>query len=126
MGPDEPIDRTRVLRQVRGQIGGRWSAAVESPRFALVSTSILDLRPAGPRTIMLEQGVDLLAVSRVLGQADVGTTANIYGHLTQAIQQSAARPDGRRAGAHVLEPVGVRVGVSVQSQRPSDIASGAV
>jgi integrase len=35
-------------------------------------------------------GVDLLAVSRVLGHADVGTTASIYGHMTRAMQQTAA------------------------------------
>jgi site-specific recombinase XerD len=47
---------------------------------------------------MLEQGVDLLAVSRVLGHADVGTTANIYGHQTRAMQQTAAdRMDGALA-----------------------------
>jgi hypothetical protein len=58
---------------------------------------------------MLEPGVDLLAVSRVLGQADVGTTANIYGHLDAGHATVRGRPDGRRAGAHVLEPVGVGV-----------------
>jgi integrase len=75
---------------VRGFHAALRRAGVPACRFH-------DLRHTAA-TIMLEQGVDLLALSRVLGHADVGTTANIYGHLTRAMQQTAAdRMDGALA-----------------------------
>ena len=43
---------------------------------------------------MLEAGEDLPVVSKSLGHADLGTTADIYAHLTPAMQErSAARMD---------------------------------
>ena len=41
-------------------------------------------------TLLLEQGVDLAVVSRILGHASITTTANVYGHLTDAMVGRAA------------------------------------
>ena len=41
-------------------------------------------------TLRLEQGEDLAVVSRILGHASITTTANIYGHLTDAMLGRAA------------------------------------
>ena len=61
-----------------------------------------DLRHACA-TLRLEQGEDLAIVSRILGHASITTTANVYGHLTEAMLGKAAeRTDvilGRRASA---------------------------
>ena len=62
-----------------------------------------DLRHAAA-TVMLEQGVDLLAVSRVLDHADVGTTANIYGHVTRAMQHDRR---GHFVRGSVVSPEGL-------------------
>ena len=55
-------------------------------------------------TLRLEQGEELAVVSRILGHASITTTANVYGHLTDAmLGRAAERTDtilGRRsAGA---------------------------
>jgi integrase len=59
-----------------------------------------DLRHACA-TLRLEQGEELAIVSRILGHASITTTANVYGHLTDAmLGRSAERTDtilGRRA-----------------------------
>jgi integrase len=47
-------------------------------------------------TLLVESGVPLLTVSRQLGHADNGTTANTYAH---------AAPGGNRAAADALEAV---------------------
>ena len=61
-----------------------------------------DLRHACA-TPRLEHGEDLAIVSRILGHASITTTANVYGHLTEAMLGKAAeRTDvilGRRASA---------------------------
>ena len=46
-------------------------------------------------TLQLEAGAELLEVSRALGHADIGTTANIYAHWTDAM---AARTAERMSG----------------------------
>ena len=46
-------------------------------------------------TLMIEEGVELAVISKVLGHADLGTTANLYGHLTPRI----ARQTSERMGA---------------------------
>lgn len=52
-----------------------------------------DLRHAFA-TLMLEAGEDLAVVSRSLGHATIATTADVYAHLTPAMQaRSAARMD---------------------------------
>jgi len=35
--------------------------------------------------------VDLFEISRALGHADIRTTANVYGHFTEATQRTAGR-----------------------------------
>lgn len=62
-----------------------------------------DLRHACA-TLRLEQGEELAVVSRILGHASITTTANVYGHLTDAMLGRAAdRTDailGRRAASN--------------------------
>jgi len=48
-----------------------------------------DLRHACA-TLRLEQGEELAVVSRILGHASITTTANVYGHLTDAMASRAA------------------------------------
>ena len=48
-----------------------------------------DLRHAAA-TVLIEQGVDLAIVSRMLGHSDLATTADVYGHLTDRMLQTAA------------------------------------
>jgi integrase len=48
-----------------------------------------DLRHACA-TLRLEQGEELAVVSRILGHASITTTANVYGHLSNAMQDRAA------------------------------------
>ena len=48
-----------------------------------------DLRHAAA-TVLIEQGVDLSVVSRMLGHADLATTADVYAHLTDRMLQTAA------------------------------------
>ena len=43
-----------------------------------------------PLNALLEQGEDLAAVSRILGHASITSTANVYGHLTDAMLGKAA------------------------------------
>lgn len=61
-----------------------------------------DLRHACA-TLRLEQGEELAVVSRILGHASITTTANVYGHLTDAmLGRAAERTDvilGRRSSA---------------------------
>jgi integrase len=46
-------------------------------------------------TLQLETGAELFDVSRALGHADIGTTANVYAHFTEAM---ADRMADRMAG----------------------------
>jgi len=41
-------------------------------------------------TLLLEDGEELANISKMLGHADVSTTANLYAHLTPAITRRAA------------------------------------
>jgi integrase len=41
-------------------------------------------------TLLLEQGEELGVVSRMLGHADIATTANIYAHFTRGLSERAA------------------------------------
>ena len=112
--------RRRVL-EARGAAGSRWQdgdfvfvAANGSPLDGRNVTHELQaaLRRAGlPRqrfhdlrhafaTLMLEAGEDLAIVSRSLGHATITTTADVYAHLTPAMQErSAARMDTILANA---------------------------
>jgi site-specific recombinase XerD len=39
---------------------------------------------------LIEQGEELAVVSRLLGHANLSTTADVYAHLTRGMQQRAA------------------------------------
>jgi len=43
----------------------------------------------------LNNGTPVLAVSRMLGHADVGFTLRVYGHITMEVQEAAAELNGR-------------------------------
>ena len=43
---------------------------------------------------MLEEGEELVVVSRTLGHSTISTTADIYAHLTPAISRDPRNPDG--------------------------------
>ena len=43
----------------------------------------------------LNNGTPILAVSRMLGHADVGFTLRVYGHITTEVQEAAAELNGR-------------------------------
>jgi integrase len=59
-----------------------------------------DLRHACA-TLLLEAGEDLGVVSKLLGHANLATTADVYAHLTPAMGQRAAeRIDGVLRGRH--------------------------
>jgi integrase len=49
-------------------------------------------------SLMLESGVDLKTVSQALGHSTIRTTADIYAHVTPAMQQSAAERLHRMIG----------------------------
>jgi integrase len=67
-------------------------------RLALRAAGIRSIRIHTLRhtfaTLLVESGVALLTVSRQLGHADIGTTANTYAHVA---------PGGNRAAAEALE-----------------------
>jgi integrase len=64
-----------------------FQAAVE--RAGLPRKRFHDLRHACA-TLLIEQGEDLAVVSRMLGHSNLSTTADVYAHLTRAMQQRAA------------------------------------
>jgi integrase len=64
-----------------------FQAALE--RAGLRRQRFHDLRHACA-TLRLEQDEELAVVSRILGHASITTTANVYGHLTDAMQDRAA------------------------------------
>ncbi len=58
-------------------------------RLGLPHQRFHDLRDAFA-TLMIESGEDLGVVSRILGHADLATTADVYAHLTLAMLDRAA------------------------------------
>lgn len=69
-----------------------FQAALE--RAGLPRQRLHDLRHACA-TLLLEDGEELDAISRLLGHPDFSTTANLYAHVTPAtLQRSADRMDG--------------------------------
>jgi integrase len=62
-------------------------------RVGLPRQRFHDLRHACA-TLLLEDGEELAVVSRILGHADLSTTADVYAHLTPSmLERSAARMD---------------------------------
>lgn len=66
----------------RGFHGSLRAAGLPNQRFH-------DLRHACA-TLRLEQGEELAVFSRILGHASITTTANVYGHMSQAMLNKAA------------------------------------
>jgi integrase len=58
-------------------------------RLGLPHQRFHDLRHAFA-TLMIESGEDLGVVSRILGHANLATTADVYAHLTPAMLDGAA------------------------------------
>lgn len=83
-------------------ITGRFEQLVKAS--GLRRLRLHDLRHTAA-TLLLEAGVDISVVSRLLGHADVGFTARVYAHVTERLQRDAAD----KLSAY-LEP---RAGVSV-------------
>src|SRR5215210_7519584 len=78
-----PLDGTNVTHRFRAALA---AAGLPRQRFH-------DLRHACA-TLLLENGEELGVVSRILGHSQIGTTANVYAHLTPAmLERSAARMD---------------------------------
>lgn len=74
-----PLDTRHVTRG--------FQAALE--RAGLPRQRFHDLRHAFA-TLMIEDGEDLAVVSRILGHADLRTTADTYAHLTSRMSERAA------------------------------------
>jgi integrase len=74
-----PLDGARVLRT--------FQRALERAR--LPRQRFHDLRHA-TATLLIEAGEELGVVSKVLGHSNIGTTANVYAHLTPAMSQRVA------------------------------------
>ena len=74
-----PLDARNVTRLLQ--------AALE--RAGLPRQRFHDLRHAYA-TLLLEAGEELAVVSKMLGHADLGTTADVYAHLTRGMQDRAA------------------------------------
>ncbi len=55
-------------------------------------------------TLLLEAGVDITVVSKHLGHASVKTTANLYAHITERLQTTAAERFGAYISAHDAAP----------------------
>jgi integrase len=91
-----PYGRSLDANNVRHRFQAALAAA------GLPRQRLHDLRHACA-TLRLEQGEELAVVSRILGHASIATTADVYGHLTDAmLGRAAERTDvilGRRAAS---------------------------
>ena len=80
----EPLDTSTVTRAFQAALG----------RANLPRQPFHHLRHA-VATLMLEDGEELIVVSRALGHSTISTTADVYAHVTPAtLQRSAERMDG--------------------------------
>ena len=75
--PFDPRNLDRVWRRLRDRAG-----ISETVRFH-------DLRHSAA-TFLLESGVPIEIISKLLGHSGVRVTADVYGHLTRRLQESAA------------------------------------
>lgn len=97
--------RQRVIGPAAFVFTGRDGAALDGAnvthalqaalaRAGLPRQRFHDLRHAFA-TLMLEAGEELVVVSRALGHSNLATTADVYSHVTPAMQEhSATRMDG--------------------------------
>ena len=110
------LEKVRDIRQAEAAVLGveaRWMFPGRTPDMPITPETVqrafsMVLRAAGIRkirphdlrhtyaTLAIKAGVPLLTVSRQLGHADIGLTANIYAH---------AVPGCNRAAADVMEAV---------------------
>jgi integrase len=73
--------------------GDLWHGQRHIARLGLPAQRFHDLRHAFA-TLAIESGADLHEVARWLGHATIRTTADVYGHFTDAMaQQLAGRMD---------------------------------
>jgi integrase len=73
-----PLDGTAASR--------RFSDALV--RAGLPRVRFHDLRH-GAASMLIERGVDLATVSAILGHSNIGTTVDLYGHLTETHKRDA-------------------------------------
>lgn len=78
-----PTGQSLDVSNLRRRFGASLTAA------GLPRQRFRDLRHACA-TLRLEQGEELAVVSRILGHASITTTANVYGHMTDAMLGRAA------------------------------------
>jgi integrase len=88
----QALDAANVLHRFQAALA---AAGLPRQRFH-------DLRHACA-TLRLEQGEELAVVSRVLGHANLSTTADVYGHLTDAMLGRAAERTDTILGRRRLE-----------------------
>jgi integrase len=90
--PDAFVFATSTGRPLDSQnVTHDFQAAIA--RAGLPRQRFHDLRHACA-TLLLEDGEELAVVSRILGHADLSTTADVYAHLTPAmLERSASRMD---------------------------------
>lgn len=83
-----PLEEARVTRTFQRDL----------EKAGLPKVRLHDLRHTFA-TLALEQGVPMKAVQGALGHAKIGTTMDVYGHLTPAMQDSVAESMDRLFGA---------------------------
>ena len=86
-GPLEPANLTRSFSRLLNRAGLRRI------RFH-------DLRHS-TATLLLEQGVDIVVIKKLLGHAHIGVTAGVYAHVRLRFQRQAINTLG-----NVLSPTG--------------------
>lgn len=92
-GPQGWHERDLVFTTTRGtaldtrNVARALQAALE--RACLPRVTFHSLRHACA-TLLIEHGEELAVVSRLLGHANLSTTADVYAHLTRGMQQRAA------------------------------------
>ena len=81
----EPLDAGQVLKQLHALL-----APIGMPKFRFH-----DFRH-GSTTLMIREGVSILAVSKILGHSTTTTTMNIYAHVADEAVEEAMRSLDRR------------------------------
>ena len=76
--------------QLDGRRAGNGGARAHCDGSAPSVVSAGEIEPERFAILRLEQGEELAVVSRILGHASITTTANVYGHLSDAMLRRAA------------------------------------